>query len=200
MFNLFKKKASPEDFGYSVLALADNWLLADAGQSLALRFDDFDASMGWPTFLERKGVTAPLGKFYARLYSHCAIQGTCTQFDAHTRRAMTQGAISAYRNKQEGYDFESTFSTLEAAYHGKHRFGGSIDALSNDGARLLFVPYAYQDVGVSNAKYLLSTFIIPKMKNSQLFIEDFEGFSSTVSASIGTVRRAMDQMFKSFKI
>ena len=200
MFNLFKKKASPEDFGHSVLAIADNWLLADAGQSLALRFADYDASMGWPAFLERKGITTPLGKLYARLYAHCAVQGACTQFDNYTRRAMTRGAIGAYRNKLDAYDFESTFTTLEAAYRGQHRFDKKIDPLSNSGARITFLPAVYEYVGVNNAKYLLSSFIIPNMKYSQLFIDDFQGFSSTVSASIGTVRRAMDQMFKSFKL
>ena len=46
MFNLFKKKANPADIGHSVLAMANDWLLADAGRSLTSRFDDFDVSMG----------------------------------------------------------------------------------------------------------------------------------------------------------
>jgi hypothetical protein len=175
-------------------------LRADDGQSLGLRFTDFDASMGWPAFLECKGITTPMGKLFSRLYSHCAIQGACTQFDSSVRHAMTQGATAGYTNKQDGYDFESTFTTLEAAYHGQHRFDKKINALSNAGARLSFLPAGYRHVGVSNAKYLLSDFIIAKVKNSPLFIDDFQSSSSTVFASIGTVRRAMDQMFKSFKI
>jgi hypothetical protein len=42
--------------------------------------------------------------------------------------------------------------------------------------------------------------VIPHMKNSTAFIDQFHGYSSTVCASIGTVRRAMDQLFQSFKL
>src|SRR5262245_4740204 len=122
MFGLFKKKTNPADVGCFVLALANDWLASDALNSLAGRFDDIGSPKGWTAFLERKGITTPMGRLYVRLYSHCAIQGAFTQFDYNTRLAMTQGAIAALKDIHEGYDFESTFSTLEAAYHGQHRF------------------------------------------------------------------------------
>ncbi len=199
MFGLFKKKTTPDEFGHAVFHTASDFLASDAGRSLGMRFENWDGSGGWSNFLLCKGMPVPIQKLHYRLFSHCAIQAACTQFDAGTSRAMTHGAtITAFASAPDGYNFEKTYATLEAAYLGQHKFDRRVEPLSNVDARLTFLPN--QAVGVVNAKYLIESFVIPNMNNSQAFIDDFNGYSSTVSATIGTVRRVMDHLFASFKI
>src|SRR5271169_1957046 len=68
MFGLFKKKVTPGEFGQAVSYLAKDPLSADAGRSLGARFDDYDASGGWPKFLERRGVPIPTQMLYHWLF------------------------------------------------------------------------------------------------------------------------------------
>lgn len=118
MFGLFKKKATPGEMGYGVLHYTAEFLAADAGQSLGMRFDGYDASGGWANSLERKGITVPTQKLYFRLFTHCAIQAACTQFDEAMRRAITQGAMESFTEKLDGYSFETTYTTLRQSIAG----------------------------------------------------------------------------------
>ena len=106
--------------------------------------------------------------------------------------------MAGFKNKIDGYDFETTYETLDAAYRGEHEFGPRLEPLSNFDAQLNFLPNP--NVGVLNAKYLIESFIIPNMPNSEAFIDDFANYSGTVCATVGTVQRAMDQLFRSLKI
>jgi hypothetical protein len=47
---------------------------------------------------------------------------------------------------------------------------------------------------------MIESFVIPNMPNSDTFIDDFEVYSGTVSASIATTQRAIDHLSRSFKI
>jgi hypothetical protein len=111
---------------------------------------------------------------------------------------MTQGAISAFTSKPDGYDFGKTYTTLEAAYRGQHKFDWRVEPLNNLGAQFNWLPNP--NIGVLNAKYLIESFVIPNMNNADAFISDFKGYSSTVFASVGTVGRAINQLSKSLKI
>jgi len=73
-----------------------------------------------------------------------------------------------------------------------------VEPLTNLDAKLTFLPN--QNAGVLNAKYLIDNFVVPNMSNYSAFIDDFRGYSSTVCATVGTVRRAMDQLSRSFKM
>jgi hypothetical protein len=55
MFGLFKKKATPAQFGHVVLHTALDWISSDAGGALGVRFENFDGSQGWSRFLESRG-------------------------------------------------------------------------------------------------------------------------------------------------
>jgi hypothetical protein len=57
MFGLFKKQATPGEIGYGIDRYTAEFLSTDAGRSLGMRFEDYDASRGWSNFLERKGVS-----------------------------------------------------------------------------------------------------------------------------------------------
>jgi hypothetical protein len=70
--------------------------------------------------------------------------------------------------------------------------------LSNLEGQLDFLPNA--NVGVLNAKYLIESFVVPKLQNSAAFIDDFASYSGTVCATVGTVRRAIDALFTSYKL
>lgn len=199
VFGLFKKKATPEEFGRAVFHLASDFLASDAGRSLGMRFENWDGSDGWSNFLSRKGMPMAAQKLHYRLFSHCAVQAVCTQFDAGTSKGITRGAtVTAFSSAPDGYNFETTYATLEAAYRGQHKFDRRVEPLSNVDAHINFLPN--QNVGVVNAKYLIESFVIPNMQNGQAFIDDFKSYSSTVCAAIGTVRRAMDHVFGSFKL
>lgn len=199
MLGLFKKKVTPGEFGHAALHLAGEFLFADAGRSLAMRFEDFDGSKGWTNFLERQGVPIPAQRLYNRLFAHCAFQAACTGFNYSTSRDVTEGAaIASFADKPDGYDFGTTYNTLQSAYHGHHTFDTRVVLLSNFHAQLdnLRLPNA----GVINAKYLIESFIIPNMKNSNSFIDEFESYSGTMCAAVATVSRAIDYQLNSLKI
>jgi hypothetical protein len=198
MFGLFKQKVNAKDFGYCIVDVEREIIAVEAGRSLGMRFDDFDATDGWSKFLEYKGMSIPIQKLHFRLFMHCGVQAAGTQFEANTRRAITQGAIAGFANKPDGYDFETTYATLEAIYGGQHKFDQRVASLSNRGSQIHFLPNG--NAGVSNAKYLIESFVIPNMKNSEAFIDDFQSYSSTVCATVGTVQRAINQLLSTMKI
>jgi hypothetical protein len=45
--------------------------------------------------------------------------------------------------------------------------------MQNPNARLHFM--AYPNVGIVPSKYLINSFVLPKMRNSKAFIDDFIG-------------------------
>lgn len=158
VFGLFKKKATPEEFGHAVFHLASDFLASDAGRSLGMRFENWDGSDGWSNFLTRKGMPMAAQKLHYRLFSHCAVQAVCTQFDAGTSKGITRGAtVTAFSSAPDGYNFETTYATLEAAYRGQHKFDRRVEPLSNVDAHINFLPN--QNVGVVNAKYLIESFL-----------------------------------------
>jgi len=111
---------------------------------------------------------------------------------------MTEGAtVGGFANKPDGYDFVATYTTLEAAYSGQHKFGPRVEPLSNSEAQLTLLPNP--NVGVLNAKYLIESFVIPNMENSKAFIDNFASYSGTVCSTIATVHRAIDHLSKSLK-
>ena len=171
---------------------------SDCSRALGMRFENYDASKGWSSFLESKGVSIPTQKLHYRLFTHCAVQATCTQFDEGKRRTITQGAMEVFLEKRDDYDFGVTYNALESAYRGQHKFDQRVEPLNNSDATVQFLPNP--KVAVLNAKYLIEVFVFPHMPNSAAFVDQFQYYSSTVFASIGTVTRAIDYIFKSFKI
>ncbi len=201
MFGLFKKQITEAEFGQGIIELANGPISSDCNRALGMRFAFFeaiDASNGWSSFLERKGVSLSTQKLHFRLWTHCAIQGTCTQFGEGKRRTVTKSAMEAFSEKRDDYDFDVTYNALEAAYRGQYKFDQRVEPLSNPDATIRFLPNP--KAGVVNAKYLVEAFVFPRMPNSTEFIDHFHSYSSTVCASIGTVTRAMDHISKSFKI
>lgn len=198
MFGLLKKKVSAAEFGQGILHLSHEFIASDAGRALGTRFENFDASNGWANFLERRGVPLPVQKLHFRLYAHCAMQAASTQFEERIGREVTSGAMSGFTSSIEGYDFELTYQSLAKAYRGQYRFDPNVDALSNSEAQITFLPNS--NVGVLNAKFLIENFVLCKMSNGSAFIDDFNGYSSTACATIGTVQRAIDQLSRSFKM
>jgi hypothetical protein len=203
MFGLFKKAATPDEFGHALFELTWEFVSSDAARALAARFDDFwdtsFASGGYSNYIERKGVSMETQKLHYRLFTHCAIQAACTQFDAGMRHAITRGAIAGgFTSKLDGYDFGKTYTTLEAAYLGQYKFVPEVEPLFNSDATISWLPNP--NVGVLNAKYLIESFIIPNMKNSKAFLDDFAGYSSAVCAPLGSVGRGINHLLRSFKI
>jgi hypothetical protein len=198
VFGLFKKQISLAEFGQGIVQLANGPISSDCSRALGMRFENWDGSKGWSNFLQSRGIPIPTQKLHYRLWTHAAIQATCTQYDSGKRRTITQSAMEAFSEEMDGYDFESTYKTLEAAYRGQHKFDRRVEPLSNPNATIHFLPN--QKIGVLNAKYLVEAFVIPHMKNSAAFIDQFQSYSSTVCASIGTVQRAIEHISKSFKL
>jgi hypothetical protein len=108
------------------------------------------------------------------------------------------GEMNGFASHIEGYDFDSTYETLNAAYQGRHRFSPLVESLSNSEARQTFL--RYPNASVVNAKYLVENFILTNMSNYSSFIDGFQNNSLQMFATVGTVHRAMDQISKSFKI
>ena len=96
------------------------------------------------------------------------------------------------------YDFVRSYDALENVYRGQHKFGPTIEGLSNPGVMASYLPNP--KTAVLNAKYLIETFAIPRMPNSKPFIDEFQSYSSTAGASIGTVSRAMNHILAKFKL
>jgi len=122
MFGLFKKQITLGGFGQGIVQLANEAISSDCSRALGMRFENFDASQGWARFLERKGISIPTQKLHYRLWTHCAIQGTCTQFEEGQRRTITQSAMNAFSEKLANYDVGSTYSVLESVYRGQYKF------------------------------------------------------------------------------
>jgi hypothetical protein len=131
MFGLFKKQITLAEFGQGIVQLANDPLSSDCGRALGMRFENWDGSQGWFRFLERKGISIPTQKLHFRLWTHCAIQATCTQFDEGQRRTITQSAMNAFGEKISGYDVVKTYDALEAVYRGQHKFDPKIAPLDN---------------------------------------------------------------------
>jgi hypothetical protein len=196
VFGLFKKQITLAEFGQGIVQLASNPLCSDCGRALGTRFENWDGSQGWLRFLERKGISIPTQKLHILLWTHCAIQATCTQFDEGQRR--TQNAMNAFPEKLANYDIGLTYNALESIYRGQYKFDPKISPLSNPEASIHYLPDP--KAGVLNAKYLIDAFVIPHMPNSSTFIEEFQSYSSTACASIGTVSRAMNHILAKCKI
>jgi hypothetical protein len=198
MFGLFKKQITLAEFGQGIVQLANEPISSDCSRALGMRFENFDASQGWSRFLEHKGISIPTQKLHFRLWTHCAIQATCTQFDEGQRRTITQTAMNAFSEKLANYDVGSTYKALESVYRGQYKFDPRVAPLSNPEASIHFLPDP--KAGVLNAKYLIEAFVMPHMPNSAAFIDEFQSYSSTACASIGTVSRAMNHILAKFKI
>jgi hypothetical protein len=199
MFGLFKKQITPDEFGHALFEWTWEFLSTDSGRALgSAMFDDFNASAGIANFLQGKGIPLETLKLHFLLYTHATVQATCTPMDERTRRAVTRGVIRGGFKDRSDYDFQKTYSTLEAAYRGQHKFDSEVQSLSNPDARVAFLPNP--SVGVLNAKYLVEAFVIPQIASSNTLLENFRRYSSTVTSSIGTVRRAMDQMLTKVKL
>lgn len=197
MFGLFKKQITLVEFGQGIMQLVNDQLSSDCSRALGMRFENWDGSKGWSNFLQSRGIPIPTQKLHYRLWTHAAIQGTCTQFDEVKRRTITQSAMEAFSEKLPNYDFGTTYNALESAYRGHYKFDSKLVSLTNPSA----VPdFLHPQVNVLSAKYLIEAFVFSHMPNSAAFIDQFQSYSSTVGASMGTVSRAMNHILKSFKI
>jgi hypothetical protein len=197
MFGFGKKQISSTEFGQAIGQLVNAPISTDCSRALGMRFENWDGSKGWSNFLESRGIPVPTQKLHYRFWMHAAMQATCTQYDEGKRRTVTHSAMDIFGEKLPGYDLGSTYNALESAYRGQYKFNPKVAPLSNSGAAIHFLPNP--QVGVLNAKYLIEAFVIPYMPNSAAFIDEFQSYSSTVCASIGTVTRAIDHILKSFK-
>lgn len=198
MFGLFKKQITLVEFGQGIIQLVNEPISSDCSRALGMRFENWDGSKGWSNFLQSRGIPIPTQKLHYRLWTHAAIQATCTQFDGVKRRTITQSAMEAFSENLPNYDLESTYNALESAYRGQYKFDPRLAPLSNPNAAINYLPNP--QVGVLNAKYLIEAFVFPHMPNIAAFIDEFPSYSSTVFASIGTVSRAIAHISKSFKI
>jgi hypothetical protein len=201
MFGLFKKKISPEEFGRIVVSWGNEFLVNDAAVSLARLFDDFwdrDTTEKGAQFLERHGIPAPRQNLYIRLFAHCAVQAASTQFSQETGQAITRAAMAGFAKSPEGYDFAKTYTALEAVYRGRHKFDRRIEPLSNPNYVWPFLPYP--NAGILNAKYLIETFVISDVNNSNVLGDGFSSYSGTVGGGLDVVLKAMTQLSKSVKI
>ncbi len=197
MFGLFKKQITLVEFGQGIVQLVNEPISSDCSRALGMRFENWDGSNGWANFLQSRGIPISTQKLHYRLWVHAAIQASCTQFDEGKRRTITQSAMKAFSETIPNYDLGSTYNALESAYRGQYNFDPRLEPLSNPGATINFLPNPH--IGVLNAKYLIEAFVFTHMPNSAAFIDEFQSYSSTVCASIGTVSRAINHISKSFK-
>lgn len=197
MFGLFKKQITLVEFGQGIIQLVNEPISSDCSRALGMRFENWDGSNGWANFLQSRGIPISTQKLHYRLWVHAAIQAACTQFDEAKRRIITQSAMEVFSETIPNYDLASTYNSLESAYRGQYDFDSRLSPLSNPGAAISFLPNPH--VGVLNAKYLIEAFVLPHMPNSAAFTDEFQSYSSTVCASIGTVGRAIGHISKSFK-
>lgn len=201
MFGLFKKAMTPDEFGRTVVSWANEFLVDDAGLSLARLFDEFwddNRPDNGAQFLERMGIPAAKTHLYVRQFAHCAIHAASTQFGQEASKAMTRGAMTNYAKMQKGYDFETTYNALEAVYRGRHRFDRRIEALSNP--EYDFPVLRNPNAGILNAKYLIETFVLSNVNNTAVLGERFGLYSGTVCGGLNAALRAMTQLSKSAKI
>jgi hypothetical protein len=201
----FKKKITSDEFGRLTASWANEFLVNDGAVSLSRFFDEFydkDRERDGEQFLDRMGVPPPKTNLYIRLFSHCAIQAASTQFGRKVGKAITMGAMSNYVKTPTGYDFESTYSALDAIYSGRHRFGVEYDALSNPGFDFPVLPNP--DSGILNAKFLIDDFMFSNLSQALLVravsSDGFKVFSGSVCGGLNIALRAMAQLSKSARI
>jgi hypothetical protein len=89
MFGFGKKQITLAEFGQGILQLANEAISSDCSRALGMSFENWDGSKGWSNFLLGRGISIPTQKLHFRLWTHCAIQATCTQFDESQRRTIT---------------------------------------------------------------------------------------------------------------
>ena len=200
---ILKRTMTPAELGYGILHVSDEILFMDSVRSLATRFDGYFGDPDLPSgfmnkFLERKDVSDTVRGLHHLLFTHCAIQAACTLFDEGMRKAITHGAMQSFTKPHDSYDMGRTYTTLESAYSGKHGFDRRVEPLTNSDAQFTWLPNP--NVGVINAKYLIESFVIPNLKNSQTFIDDFKGYSATVFEAVVTVCLTIDYILTSFEI
>jgi hypothetical protein len=188
----FKKSVTPSDFGQATLYYATTFITADASRSLGSRFENYDASRGWVAVFQANGVPISTVKLYHLFYAHAVLQCNFKSFPLAHRQAMTRGAMANIADKPTAYDFGKTFTDLEAAFDDQYKFDPSVAYLRG--------PDVHPLNGASAAKYLVSSFVIPNMRNSRAFLDDFTSFSSNVCATVATVRRATEQLLTKVKI
>ena len=134
MFGLFKKQITLAEFGQEIVQLVNEPVSSDCSRALGMRFENWDGSKGWSSFLQRKRQPCPKRRSCThRLWTHAAIQATCTQFDEAKRRTITQSAMEAFSEKLPNYDLGSTYNALELAFRGQHKFDPRLAPLSNPG-------------------------------------------------------------------
>jgi hypothetical protein len=201
----FKKKITPDEFGRAAASWANEFLVNDGAVSLARLFDDFwddNRPDNGEQFLDRMGIPPPKTNLYIRLFSHCAIHAASTQFGQEVGKAITRGAMSNYVKTPAGYDFETTYSALDAIYSGRLRFDPRIDALNNPGFDFPVLPNP--NSGILNAKFLIDNFMFPNLSQAVLVRavsgDGFKMFSGTVCGGLNIALRAMAQLSKSAKI
>jgi hypothetical protein len=148
-------------------------------------------------YLERHGIPASKTNLYIRLFAHCAIQAASTQLSQDTGRAVTRGAMTGFQKTPEGYNFEITYSALEAVYRGRHKFDPRIEPLNNPNYHWPFLPYP--SAGILNAKYLIENFVISNVNNNNVLGDGFRLYSGT-GGGLDIVLKAMTQLSKSFKL
>ena len=195
MFGLFKKRITPEELGIGVMQLAINHLVTHADQSIAWCFEGFDASgqnentIGkyLEQFLLKNGVSTEVQRRYTVQFSHAVIQTVAQKFDPSISKQITRGAMSAMK-KGPDYDFDSVFSRIDDSNQGRIKFGQKIDALASDSP------------GTNVARYLLAECLVPSVKKSTAFFDNFNSIASTVGGSMGTVNRAFDFVLGKFKL
>ena len=187
----FKNSVRPNEFGQAVWSYANDRIGADASRSLGARFENHDASKGWMPVFEANGVPVSTVKLYHLFYTHAVLQTNFKSFPLPQRQEMMLGA-SANFTKATAYDFEKIFADLEATFNGQYEFDASVADLCN--------PEARPTLGVMAAKYLVNGFVLPNIRNRQVFVDGFVGFSSTVCSTISTVHRATQLLLTKFKI
>jgi len=196
----FKKRVTPEQFGELLVKSAHANIAADAGRSLEMSFDDGPGSGGGIQFLERKGISVSAIRFYIRLFTHCAIQAASTRFDESTGQAVTQAAMGTFSSNIGEYDYARTYNELASIYAGRHRFTNKIEILSNPQRQFTYSNLRYPNAGVLNAKYLIETFVISNISNSNVLRGGFQVFSGTVCQALDVTLMASTHVSKSAKL
>jgi hypothetical protein len=191
---LFKKRVSPEEFGGAILYTAENWVERDAFAALATSLEGwtkYDASQrGWGPFLQGKGITnAQLGLFVWLTY-HCSLHAVALPLESSTRLRMVRGGMDSFNQTMPSYDFDSVYSALEAFQLSLRRFSPDIESLKTEHGHLTFLPREFQGAGIINARFLLSEFVVPCIRDHESVIRNFEMFSSGVAKVVGVMHSA----------
>ena len=200
MFGLFKKKVSPTDFACGVFVQAKDFIATDANRSLAMRFEGGMNTQGrFEAFLlEQVGMSMDALKLHMRHFTHCSLQAAFSM-EGYPTQEMTQSAMGLFTHQHiEGYDFATSYSILAAIYQGQHKFSPAFEGLIRPSEKLIYAPKT--NAGVLNGGYLFESFILSNMSDTSVFLEDFQSYSGTVGASVGTVVRSMVSLSNSVKV